>query len=152
MPPPTPHITQQQLASAFDASDPMGSLSQLLSAVQMSHGPAGVAHVMDRIKNSISAGVSASDNLRVAEEALARMLRESRESCVLGEASPAKANSILEAAYRDGSSVICKNCGGLIKRERWANHVDYWCGKDGDGGSGDDGSGDEFEDAKMEED
>ena len=48
--------------------------------------------------------------------------------------------------------MICKNCGGLIKRERWANHVDYWCGKDGDDGSGDDGSGDEFEDAKMEED
>ena len=32
---------------------------------------------------------------------------------------------------RDGSSVVCNKCGGLIKRDRWNNHVEFWCGGGG---------------------
>eukprot|EP00040_Diaphanoeca_grandis_P039545 m.4886 g.4886 ORF g.4886 m.4886 type:complete len:128 (-) comp3795_c0_seq1:310-693(-) len=36
---------------------------------------------------------------------------------------------ILEKALDDGSSVVCKLCGDIIKRERWDAHRDMWCSK-----------------------
>lgn len=34
---------------------------------------------------------------------------------------------ILCDAFEDGSSVICKRCGGLVKRLRWDAHCELWC-------------------------
>ena len=34
---------------------------------------------------------------------------------------------ILQQAMEDGSSVVCTKCGDMISRERWSQHVEYWC-------------------------
>jgi hypothetical protein len=136
--------------SNFDPNSPMASLSALLEAVKLSHGEAGVMHVLDKIKAATSSGVSASESYAVAEAALNEMLKEARDSSILITEGSGVGSGILEAAYRDGSSVICKNCGGLIARERWSNHVDFWCGKELE--YSDESDKDEFEDARMEED
>ena len=34
---------------------------------------------------------------------------------------------IIEDAYTDGSTVYCSACGGMIKRDRFAMHKDFWC-------------------------
>eukprot|EP00658_Telonema_sp_P-2_P000884 TRINITY_DN10328_c0_g1_i9.p1 TRINITY_DN10328_c0_g1~~TRINITY_DN10328_c0_g1_i9.p1 ORF type:complete len:259 (+),score=62.63 TRINITY_DN10328_c0_g1_i9:25-777(+) len=36
-------------------------------------------------------------------------------------------DGIIEAAARDGSSLVCPVCNGLIKRTRWAAHKSTWC-------------------------
>ena len=48
---------------------------------------------------------------------------ESRGSFLLDQGR----SQIIEDAYRDGSTVFCKNCKGMIKRERWMAHVELWC-------------------------
>ena len=60
--------------------------------------------------------------LEKANEALAELLSSaSILSTDLGK------SHILEAAFVDGSSVVCQGCGGLIKRDRWDDHVELWC-------------------------
>ena len=136
-------------ASNFDPNSPMSSLAALLDAVKLSHGEAGVLHVMEKLKASITSGVSSSESYSVAEAALKEMLAEAKDSSILITEGSVAGTGILEAAYRDGSSVICKNCGGLIARERWSNHVDFWCGKDLTDSDGSDEE--QFEDAMMDE-
>jgi hypothetical protein len=34
---------------------------------------------------------------------------------------------ILQAAFEDGSSIICKRCQGLVSKDRWSAHCEYWC-------------------------
>ena len=128
----------------------MGSLSALLAAVKVSHGDQGVTFVLEKINKSIHSGTSATSSLAVAEAALAEMIAAAQSTSILcNETSPAGVG-ILEAAYRDGSSVICKHCGGLIARERWTNHVEFWCGKEDDVSENE--NEDSFEDARMDED
>ena len=56
-----------------------------------------------------------------AQAALETLL--GRES-ILGE--ELRKDHILQAAFEDGSSVICNHCNGLIKRDRWGAHVARW--------------------------
>ncbi|EJK62521.1 hypothetical protein THAOC_16865 [Thalassiosira oceanica] len=34
---------------------------------------------------------------------------------------------ILQQAMEDGSSVVCSQCGDMVKIERWEQHKNYWC-------------------------
>jgi len=126
--------------------NPMGSLTELLAAVRVSYGEAGVSQIMGKIEAAMSAGTSASDSLAIAESSLGELLERAREEkALIGN------TEILEAAYRDGSSVICNKCGGLVKRERWMNHVEFWC----EGGErhnlNDDEDDDSFKDARDDD-
>ena len=34
---------------------------------------------------------------------------------------------ILQQAMEDGSSVVCSQCGDMVKTERWEQHKNHWC-------------------------
>ena len=34
---------------------------------------------------------------------------------------------ILQQAMEDGSTVVCSQCGDMVKVERWEQHKNYWC-------------------------
>mmetsp|Transcript_17100 Transcript_17100/g.35205 ORF Transcript_17100/g.35205 Transcript_17100/m.35205 type:complete len:158 (-) Transcript_17100:40-513(-) len=124
---PPPHKKARSPSSTSEVLDSPGStLATLLESVRISHGERGVDFVMGKIKEAIQDGMNGAKRdpgkeLRQAEEAVAMLLRG---NSILKDGDK---EDILEAAFRDGSSVVCNNCGGLIKRERWSNHVEFWC-------------------------
>jgi hypothetical protein len=34
---------------------------------------------------------------------------------------------ILKDAFEDGSSLVCRKCGGLVAKVRWDSHASTWC-------------------------
>lgn len=44
---------------------------------------------------------------------------------------------ILSDAFIDGSSVVCSKCSGLIKKDRWENHLKFWCNTNDDDNAND---------------
>ena len=114
--------------------------------------------MMNKIREAIDHGMKggSKEDLKTAEHAVIELLRS---PSILKDSSK---SDILEAAFRDGSSVVCSNCGGLIKRDRWTNHVQFWCnveeGEGDDGGEGNDegegnnnGQEEEFFDTRGDE-
>ncbi|GMH47690.1 hypothetical protein TrRE_jg9933, partial [Triparma retinervis] len=102
--------------SATVLASPGSSLATLLESVSISHGPKGVDYVMSKIREAIDHGIRGGEreDLETAEGAVEELL--GRESILKDERAK---EDILEAAFRDGSSVVCNICGGLIKRDRF---------------------------------
>ena len=66
---------------------------------------------------------------RIDEEALqaAQQMSEdlaSDESTLLAQRGK---TNILQEAFENGSSVVCRACNALVPRARYAQHRDFWC-------------------------
>ncbi|GMI17025.1 hypothetical protein TrLO_g15305 [Triparma laevis f. longispina] len=99
--------------------DPVGALDELLSKVKISHGIQGVNYILNHIQSKISP--SPESSLSAAYEILDTVLSEPSLLQSQGR------EDIIKHAFEDGSTSYCKNCKGMIKKERWAQHVEYWC-------------------------
>ena len=116
--------SREQAAS----NDPNGALASLLAAVQITHGEEGVSKVISSMKqlqqdqeHEQMRQEQEQDPLAAAYASLDALIHDS--STLLYQKGK---EGILAAAFKDGSSVICKHCGALVARDRWKYHP-TWC-------------------------
>ena len=130
--------TVQQLVKEGDGNK---ALAVLLHAVRLSHpdGEEGIFSFLDMAKELIATQRErdSDDDCRDALRVIEGLIQ--RES-LLGEQG---GGHILRDAFVDGSSIVCKRCDSLVKRERWDAHATKWCpalppSHDDDDGDGDD--------------
>ena len=120
---------------------PQAALESVIEAIRMSSGEDAILKLLDMAKEKarkeLESGQPPSQQSRPnimtkAEER--EMLKEARKACdnlinqpsLLAEKGD-DSEYILQAAFEDGSSLICKRCQGLVSRQRWAAHCEYWC-------------------------
>ena len=64
-----------------------------------------------------------SNSYLAAKRASADLIKQTSLLSEIGDGS----ELILKDAFEDGSSIICTRCTGLVSRERWTAHCQYWC-------------------------
>ena len=129
--PPQQRSTDQQLVdqarhlltSARDGSDAdvaraIESLGLLVSAIRLRDGDQAASDFLKHGRALYQQEGTDRERARVLEFLL------SDESSLL---SLHGRQEILSDAFSDGSSVFCRQCGGLIARTRWKDHRDQWC-------------------------
>ncbi|GMH94584.1 hypothetical protein TrST_g12634 [Triparma strigata] len=100
-------------------SDPVAALSSLLTQVNLSHGPSGVNYILSHLSSHLNSTPQSS--LTLAYSILDDVL--STPSLLKDRGN----ERIIKDAFVDGSTLYCKKCKGMIKKERWTAHVEYWC-------------------------
>lgn len=135
----SPKKAKSNSFNADTLTDPSSALATLLESVSISHGSEGVRHVMERIRSATSPSFmsrisSSSATHRVEESSSGDALNmdtieelEGISDSILSSLGEERARNILVSALSDGSSMICPGCNGLIKKDRYENHVAYWC-------------------------
>jgi len=114
-----------QVRTFISAGDGNSALACLLHAVRLSHpeGEDGIFSFLDMAKELISLQRSKDEDDEMAE-ALREVEKLVNAQSLLGEYGE---GHILRDAFCDGSSIICKKCDSLVKRERWDAHATKWC-------------------------
>lgn len=107
-----------RVRSCIDGDRAEEALAALFDAVRITDGEAGVQALAEQASSDMS---RVDDNKDAAEMLLDRMLDT---TSLLKERGW---GDILSDAFRDGSSVMCTLCGGLISRERIEAHSTTWC-------------------------
>ncbi|GMH81977.1 hypothetical protein TrVE_jg176 [Triparma verrucosa] len=100
-------------------SDPVAALSSLLTQVNLSHGPSGVNYILSHLSSHLNSTPQSS--LTLAYSILDDVL--STPSLLKDRGN----ERIIKDAFEDGSTLYCKKCKGMIKKDRWTAHVEYWC-------------------------
>lgn len=101
-----------------DVLQAMKALNALVAAVRLRDGDEGANALLER-------GRALFQEREGSDQERARaldLLRE--EASMLAEQGK---EGILAAALQDGSSVLCRKCSGLVKRDRWDAHSTMWC-------------------------
>jgi hypothetical protein len=120
-----------------DVARAMQALAALVSAVRLKDGEHAASALLERGRAMFQEREGTDFERDEALEAF-----ENQES-LLKERG---AEGILEAAFVDGSSVLCRKCAGLVARSRWNAHKTQWCPAlanqldQADGSAGDDDS------------
>jgi hypothetical protein len=123
---------------SINSGDKDGALEALIRAITLTRGPDAVMEVLSRGRDMVDQADRArrqaevqnqQQSLRMERQLQERALREAidmceslmNSDCILTERDDGS-EEILRDAFQDGSSVVCKMCGGLVKRERWDQH------------------------------
>lgn len=115
----------KQVNQLILSGDGNKAFSLLLHTVRLSHpeGEGGIIGILDKAKEMISRQRRL-DNVDEIDNAYALLNQMLEQESLLGESGD---SHILRDAFVDGSSVICKKCSSLVKRERWEQHTTRWC-------------------------
>jgi hypothetical protein len=156
MPPPAPSLDSEAMGEILEEvkrlvaqGDGTKALAVLLHAVRLSHpdGEEGIFSFLDMAKELINTQRQ-QDHTDEMQQALLVVEELLQSESLIGEAGD---GHILRDAFMDGSSIVCRRCQALVKRERWEPHRDRWCPalpqRDGD----DDDEEEEDEDEDEEE-
>ena len=156
--------------SKISEADEEGALAALLHAVRLTQGESAIQGVLDTAKARADAEATDAEDARTVALRMSALL-VADTSTVLYQRGQ---EGLLQAAFEDGSSVVCSQCDALVPRARFMQHKLYWCehatGGEGDlveddssdggggGGGGGDGGGagadsdsDEFMDAMTDD-
>ena len=98
----------------------MRALAFLMNSVRLSHGDAAVDALLQEGRRLFH------DEGTHQERADVLQMLSAQES-FLSERGGGSA--ILADAFKDGSSVFCRRCEGLVARARWDAHSTMWCPK-----------------------
>ncbi|KAH9253342.1 hypothetical protein BASA81_008693 [Batrachochytrium salamandrivorans] len=99
----------------------MQALNVLVEAARMESGQEGANELLSRGRALFREREGRDRAELDREEVLARL---EQEPSMLAERGK---EGLLAAALQDGSSVVCRKCSGLVKRERWEAHCSLWC-------------------------
>jgi hypothetical protein len=119
------------------------ALATLIRVISLTRGPAGVMDVLTKGRAMVDQAdkerriqelgsrqallqAQRAEDERVLREAIEMCETLMQSECILNERDDGS-EFILRDAFQDGSSVVCKLCGGLVKRERWEQHQLRWC-------------------------
>jgi hypothetical protein len=132
MPPPAPSLDSEAMGEILGEvkrlvtqGDGTKALAVLLHAVRLSHpdGEEGIFSFLDMAKELINTQRQ-QDHTDEMQQALLVVEELLQTESVVGEAGD---GHILRDAFMDGSSIVCRRCQALVKRERWEPHRDRWC-------------------------
>lgn len=119
----------------ISAGDGQEALASLIQAITLSQGESAVGQVLsdararaqgDRMSESSTFASDHEPFLSDLDLALIAIEKLADNPSLLLDRGDGS-EQILRDAFEDGSSVVCKNCGGLIKIERWDAHCATWC-------------------------
>ena len=99
----------------------MKALALLMNSVRLAQGDA----VADALLNEGRRMFHDEGSDKERSDVMAML--ESQESLL--QAQGEYGAMILQSAFTDGSSVMCRRCEGLVSRERWDAHMRRWCPK-----------------------
>lgn len=135
-----------QFAQSSYETHPTDALSALMDALTLTSGSGAAQHAMDRIRTELGDTVAdcvasnGSQRYMATQQAASSGPMSEREMTLkamqvvqelLNDTSTILYSQgkqhILQQAMEDGSSVVCNKCGDMISRERWTQHVEYWC-------------------------
>jgi hypothetical protein len=112
-----------------DQGDRDAALGLVIQAIRLTRGEEGVLEVLTQAREAAERGRESHGN-DVEEDPMDVALRAIQNvidaPSLLGDRQDGS-EEILRDAFQDGSSIICKQCGGLVKGDRWEAHRDYWC-------------------------
>jgi hypothetical protein len=120
--------TQQHISNG----DRDQALANLIHAIRITQGEEAIATILSeaRRENERKLELQLQQQRETDRRALDTALKASKELAkapsLLQERGDGSEN-ILCDAFEDGSSVICKRCGGLVKSARWSDHCTLWC-------------------------
>jgi hypothetical protein len=97
----------------------------LLHAIKLTRGEDAILEVLDSVKQRHEIDLLSKDVDAVNLREVYKVMDELMEADTLLKEQGCE--NILTEAFEDGSSVVCRNCGGLIAKTRWSDHVMYWC-------------------------
>lgn len=113
-------ISRSELAD----NNPQQALGALLHVIRLTRGEGAIMAVLDEAKRKCTAEI----DQQVMRESLdqARKISEllMSQETFLSERGD---EEILKDAFEDGSSVLCRKCGGLVAKVRWESHNSTWC-------------------------
>lgn len=109
----------------MESDRPHDAFQVLLHVLKAVHprGEAGILDVLDTAKGLLTRQRQL-DSVTEIDESLAMLRQVMERGSVLGDGGDV---NILRDAFIDGSSVICKACGDLVKKERYEAHAKWWC-------------------------
>lgn len=115
------------IASAKDnyaAHNLTESLSALLSALTLNSGEDAAKEALEKITTEVGSErvLSPEEQYQRAMKIIDELVQD--DTTLLYEQGN---EDILRQAFEDGSSLVCTNCGGLVPRDRWQQHQQYWC-------------------------
>jgi hypothetical protein len=99
------------------------ALAGVLHAVRLTRGEDAIMDVLDEAKRRAEQrlGAEVDRQTAVAREMCSELLRQESLLHELGD------EDLLRQAFEDGSSVVCRRCGGLVSAARWEAHKATWC-------------------------
>ena len=105
-------------------TSPTDSLSALLSAMTLNSGEAAAKEALEKITTDLETEcvLSPAEQYQRAIKIMDELVQD--DSTLLYEQGN---EDILRQAFEDGSSLVCTNCGGLVPRDRWQQHQQFWC-------------------------
>ena len=110
--------------SEVEQNNPQQALATLLHAVRLTRGEDAIIDVLDEAKkrwtNQIDRQVM-NESLEQARQICEMLMNQDTFLSERGE------EDILKDAFEDGSSVLCRKCGGLVAKIRWESHLNTWC-------------------------
>ena len=124
----------QHCREGLEKNDRDQALASLLHIIRITRGEEAITGFLDEAK--LRAEREAQERARreemrqaVEDEALAaaqRMAQElvEDESTLLSQRGK---TNIIQEAFENGSSVVCRECNALVPRARYDQHRDYWC-------------------------
>eukprot|EP00591_Stephanopyxis_turris_P005401 CAMPEP_0195527820 /NCGR_PEP_ID=MMETSP0794_2-20130614/29742_1 /TAXON_ID=515487 /ORGANISM="Stephanopyxis turris, Strain CCMP 815" /LENGTH=150 /DNA_ID=CAMNT_0040658821 /DNA_START=100 /DNA_END=552 /DNA_ORIENTATION=- len=118
-----------QFAKTTYEENPTEALSALLEALTLNNGRDVAGAAIDRIKVELGPELAThigdrNGRMEAAMAIIAELMED--KTTLLHEQDR---QHILQQAFEDGSSVVCKKCGAMIPAARWQQHHDYWCEK-----------------------
>ncbi|KAL3768872.1 hypothetical protein ACHAWO_013158 [Cyclotella atomus] len=121
-----------QYANSSYNSNPTDALSALMDALTLQSGPNAAQLAMKRIRTELGETVA---NCVAQHQTCAEREMTLRAMAVVEEMMNDTSTflyaqgrqHILQQAMKDGSSVICSNCGDMVKASRWTQHSTMWC-------------------------
>ena len=118
-----------QSRQSIASNQPNKALEYVIEAIRLTGGEEAIMKVLSQAKESqktLLDNIAKQPSLSSAEElqlATNKLISEPSLLSEMGDGSEV----LLQQAFEDGSSIICKKCQGLVSRERWTKHVEIWC-------------------------
>lgn len=108
------------------------ALANLIHAIRLTQGEEAIATTLSEARRENERKIELefqqqrNNDRRILDNALKASKELALQPSLLQERGDGSEN-ILRDAFEDGSSVICKRCGGLVKSARWSDHCTLWC-------------------------
>ena len=110
--------------SEIAENNPQQALAALLHAIRITRGEDAIMEVLDEAKKRCRAEIDKQVMMESFEQAKAISAMLMQQETLLSERGD---EEILKDAFEDGSSILCRKCGGLVAKVRWESHSQWWC-------------------------
>lgn len=107
---------------------PSDALKKIIEALQQTHDESQIFQILREAKENfeLEALSDTIEKMNISKLGFSSFKEIEIESSFVAQQGK---KQILKDAYADGSTSICRRCGGLIANTRREAHQNYWCSK-----------------------